>query len=135
MDKKKKKHRQAAGVLPSSLQDAQDIFGDVEELLDMRRRANLEKDRYDENGLRKERNIGEEFEPTILAERYMTEKDDRIRDIDIPERMQVNCFSKITLYLNSMLLHFLLKLLEVVSLVDLLFTAADMTGNAVYNSL
>ncbi|XP_021745917.1 transcription elongation factor SPT6 homolog [Chenopodium quinoa] len=86
---KKKKHRQAGGVPSSSLQEAQDIFGDVEELLDMRRKT-LERDRYDESGEWNERRLEHEFEPIILAERYMTDKDDRIREIDIPERMQIS---------------------------------------------
>lgn len=45
--------------------------------------------RHDENGERRERRIEDEFEPIILSEKYMTENDDRIREIDIPERMQV----------------------------------------------
>lgn len=89
VDKKKKKHRQAPGVLSSSLQEAHDIFGDVSELLDMRRKT-LERDRYDESGEWNERRLEHEFEPIILAERYMTDKDDRIREVDIPERMQIS---------------------------------------------
>lgn len=45
--------------------------------------------RYDESGEWRERRLEDEFEPIILSEKYMTEKDDRIREIDIPERMQV----------------------------------------------
>ena len=87
---KKKKHRQAPGVPSSALQEAHDIFGDVEELLDMRRRLNLERDGYDDSGQWKDRGLEYEFEPIILAERYMTDKDDRMREIDVPERLQVN---------------------------------------------
>lgn len=42
--------------------------------------------RYEGSG---ERRLVDEFEPVILSEKYMTEKDDQIREIDIPERMQV----------------------------------------------
>ncbi|CAO2831543.1 unnamed protein product [Amaranthus hypochondriacus] len=86
---KKKKHRQAPGVPSSALQEAHDIFGDVEELLDMRRRLNLERDGYDDSGQWKDRGLEHEFEPIILAERYMTDKDDRMREIDVPERLQI----------------------------------------------
>lgn len=44
---------------------------------------------YGESGRRKERRIEDEFEPTILSEKYMTEKDDMIRNTDFPERLQV----------------------------------------------
>lgn len=88
MKAKKKKHRQAPGVPSSALQEAQDIFGDVDELLNIRRIA-LERDKYDDNGDWKDRGLEHEFEPSVLSERYMTDKDDRIREIDIPERMQV----------------------------------------------
>lgn len=86
---KKKKHRQAPGVPSSALQEAQDIFGDVDELLNIRRIA-LERDKYDDNGDWKDRGLEHEFEPSVLSERYMTDKDDRIREIDIPERMQIS---------------------------------------------
>lgn len=45
---------------------------------------------YDASGRRKERRIVDEFEPTILSEKYMTEKDDMVRNTDFPERLQVN---------------------------------------------
>lgn len=90
---KKKKYRQAPGVSSSALQEAQEIFGDVEEFLKIRQ-MNLDKNsRYDDSGDLRERRLEDEFEPIILAERYMTEKDDRIREIDIPERMQVCVYS------------------------------------------
>lgn len=46
--------------------------------------------RQDESGEWKEKRLEDEFEPIILSEKYMTEKDERIRKIDIPERMQVS---------------------------------------------
>ncbi|XP_071701053.1 transcription elongation factor SPT6 homolog isoform X2 [Rutidosis leptorrhynchoides] len=83
----KKKSRQAPGVSSTELQEAHDIFGDVDELL-RQRKLGLERiNRYEETG---ERRLEDEFEPIILSEKYMTENDDRIREIDIPERMQVS---------------------------------------------
>lgn len=87
---KKKKYRQAPGVSSSALQEAQEIFGDVEELLKMRQISLDKSGRYDDSGDFRERRLEDEFEPIILAERYMTDKDDRIREIDIPERMQIS---------------------------------------------
>lgn len=86
----KKKFRQAPGVSSSAIQEAHDIFGDVEEIL-LSRKKGLERiNRYDEAGEWKEKKIEDEFEPIILSEKYMTENDDRIREIDIPERMQIS---------------------------------------------
>lgn len=72
-----------------ALQEAHDIFGDVDEFLRQRKYQLGERSLYDEAGEWKERKLEDEFEPIILSEKYMTEKDDRIREIDIPERMQV----------------------------------------------
>lgn len=80
---KKKKNRQAPGISSSALQEAHDIFGDVEELLQLRKQG-LESSEW------RERRLEDEFEPIILAEKYMTEKDDQIKMTDVPERMQVN---------------------------------------------
>lgn len=79
---KRKKTRQAPGVSSSALQEAQELFGDVEELLQDRRHK-LELHEY------RETRLEDEFEPIVLSEKYMTEKDDQIRELDIPERMQV----------------------------------------------
>lgn len=79
----RKKSRQAPGVSSYALQEAHDIFGDVDELLQIRKKGL-------DTGEWKERRLEDEFEPLVLSEKYMTEKDDRIREIDIPERMQVN---------------------------------------------
>ncbi|CAI9279397.1 unnamed protein product [Lactuca saligna] len=38
----------------------------------------------------KERRIEDEFEPTILSNKYKTEKGEYIREIDIPERIQIS---------------------------------------------
>ncbi|XP_044467920.1 transcription elongation factor SPT6 homolog [Mangifera indica] len=80
---KKKKSRQAPGVSSSALQEAHEIFGDVDELLE-RRKQGLDSSEW------RERRLEDEFEPIILSEKYMTEKDDHIRMTDIPERMQIS---------------------------------------------
>lgn len=80
---KKKKSRPASGVSSSALQEAHEIFGDVDELLQLRKQGL-------DSGEWRERRLEDEFEPVVLSEKYMTEKDDSIREIDIPERMQVN---------------------------------------------
>ncbi|XP_057970915.1 transcription elongation factor SPT6 homolog isoform X2 [Malania oleifera] len=79
----RKKSKQAPGVSSSALQEAHDIFGDVDDLL-MRRKQGLD------SGEWRERRLEDEFEPAVLSEKYMTEKDDRIREIDVPERMQMS---------------------------------------------
>ena len=85
----KKKSKQAPGVSSSAIQEAHDIFGDVDELL-RQRKLGLERiSRYDDSNEGKERRLEDEFEPTILSNKYKTEKDELIREIDIPERMQV----------------------------------------------
>ena len=66
----------------NALQEAQALFGDVEEFLDARNRSREQNDN-------RETRLEDEFEPIILSEKYMTEKDDMIRELDIPERMQV----------------------------------------------
>lgn len=83
--KKPKKSRQRPGISSSALQEAHEIFGDVEDLLRLRK---LEaRDRHGETG---ERSLEDQFDPSILSEKYMTEKDDQIREIDVPERMQIS---------------------------------------------
>lgn len=79
---KKRKSRQAPGVSSSALQEAHEIFGDVDELLQLRKQGL-------DSGEWRERRLEDEFEPIILSEKYMTEKDDQIRMTDVPERMQV----------------------------------------------
>ncbi|KAI5427480.1 Transcription elongation factor spt6, variant 5 [Lathyrus oleraceus] len=75
--------RPAPGVSSSALQEAQELFGDVDELLLARSRTRGSDD-Y------KETRLEDEFEPIVLSEKYMTENDDRIRESDIPERMQIS---------------------------------------------
>ncbi|GFY84642.1 global transcription factor group B1 [Actinidia rufa] len=85
----KKKPRQAPGVSSSALQEAHDIFGDVDELLRLRKQGLAKTGKYDGSGEWRERRLEDEFEPIVLSEKYMTEKDDHIRKEDIPERMQI----------------------------------------------
>ncbi|KAK6271305.1 hypothetical protein POUND7_008403 [Theobroma cacao] len=80
---KKNKSRQAPGVTSSALLEAQEIFGDVDELLQLRKQG-LDSSEW------RERRLEDQFEPTVLSEKYMTEKDDQIRMTDIPERMQIS---------------------------------------------
>ncbi|KAK8480758.1 hypothetical protein V6N13_092320 [Hibiscus sabdariffa] len=80
---KSKKSRHAFDVSSSALKEAQDIFGDVDELLLLRKQG---LDYSDQKG----RRLEDQFEPAVLSEKYMTEKDDEIRMIDIPERMQIS---------------------------------------------
>mgnify|MGYP000241053854 FL=1 len=80
-----------------ALQEAQEIFGDVTELLD-RRKSGFNSDQLDEEadddgyrlGRSSKKKLEDEFEPSVLEEKYMTEKDNRIREIDMPERLQVS---------------------------------------------
>lgn len=65
--------------------EAQEIFGDVDELLS-RRKQDLERD---DTSRFAPKQIEDEFEPFILSEKYMTAKDDIIRETDVPERLQV----------------------------------------------
>ncbi|KAF8715916.1 hypothetical protein HU200_026878 [Digitaria exilis] len=85
---KKKVPRQAAGVSSSALQEAQDIFGDVDDLL-ARRKQEIEREAANSGEFRGKR-LEDEFEPFILAEKYMTTKDEQIKENDVPERMQLS---------------------------------------------
>lgn len=79
---KKKKIKKVSGVSSSALQEAHDLFGDVGVLLQHRKR-DLESAEW------KERRLEDEFEPIVLSEKYMSQKDDQIWMSDTPERMQV----------------------------------------------
>ena len=83
---KKKKSRQAPGVSSSALQEAHEIFGDVDELLMLRKQGLAA---VSGDGTWSEKRLEDEFEPFILSEKYMTPKDDIIRETDVPERIQV----------------------------------------------
>ncbi|CAN0922993.1 Transcription elongation factor SPT6 homolog [Linum grandiflorum] len=81
---KTKKSKQASDASSAALQEAYEIFGDVDELLELRKQHGLDSDNE-----RLEARLEHEFEPMVLAGKYMTEKDDEIRQTDIPERMQM----------------------------------------------
>ncbi|GJX76135.1 transcription elongation factor SPT6 [Tanacetum coccineum] len=86
---KKKIFRQTGGVSTMALQEAHDIFGDVDEFLLQRKIQVERRNRHDETDEWKKRDLEDEFEPIIISEKYMTKQDDLIREIDIPERMQI----------------------------------------------
>ena len=79
---KKGGNRRAPGVSLSVMQEAHEIFGDVDELLQLRKQ-DLDSSEW------RERKLEDEFEPIVLSEKYMTEEDEQIRELDVPERMQV----------------------------------------------
>ncbi|KAL2645408.1 hypothetical protein R1flu_012995 [Riccia fluitans] len=96
--KKKKAPRSAPGISSYALQEAQDIFGDVSALLDERRQRELDAQKAemeldeDEDGdgrNRPSKLLEKQFEPSLLEEKYMTERDDKIRDLDVAERLQL----------------------------------------------
>ncbi|KAL8146358.1 hypothetical protein AgCh_004195 [Apium graveolens] len=72
------------------IMEAHEIFGNVDDLLKRRKQGLTEMSGFDDPpGRRNElRNIGG-FDPTILSEKYMTEKDDNIRNIDFLKRLQL----------------------------------------------
>uniref|UniRef100_A0ACD5XYJ0 Uncharacterized protein n=1 Tax=Avena sativa TaxID=4498 RepID=A0ACD5XYJ0_AVESA len=78
----------AAGVSSAALQEAHDLFGDVDDLL-ARRTEDLERAAANSGESRGNR-LEDEFDPIILSEKYMTPKDEQIRKKDIPERMQLS---------------------------------------------
>lgn len=77
----KKKFRQGHDYNSIALNEAHDIFGNVEDLLQRRKQVDASE--------WKERRLEDEFEPVVISDKYMTEKDDHIRELDVPERMQV----------------------------------------------
>ncbi|GAB2282371.1 hypothetical protein Dimus_016917 [Dionaea muscipula] len=81
MDESGQPVRQTPGVPSSALQEVNEIFGDVEELLKHR------KHQLDSSFEERMRRIEDEFEPTILEHKFMTEHDEAICRIDEPERM------------------------------------------------
>ncbi|KAM0918249.1 hypothetical protein ACQ4PT_008855 [Festuca glaucescens] len=76
------------GVTSSALQEAHDLFGDVDDLL-ARRAKDLERTASNSSELTGNR-LEDEFDPIILAEKYMTPRDEIIKQTDVPERMQLS---------------------------------------------
>ncbi|CAL9237628.1 unnamed protein product [Arabidopsis halleri] len=85
--RKIKKFKQVSDSNALRYANANDIFGDPEELLKLRRKDLAYNEKI-------ERKLEDEFEPIVLSEKYMTEKDDEIRKLDVPERMQI--FEEVT---------------------------------------
>ncbi|KAK9987027.1 hypothetical protein SO802_031978 [Lithocarpus litseifolius] len=79
---KKGGNRRAPGVSLSVMQEAHEIFGDVDELLQLRKQ-DLDSSEW------RERKLEDEFEPIVLSEKCMTEEDEQIQELDVPERMQI----------------------------------------------
>lgn len=64
---------------------------DAQASLDDGERADDEED-DDDYGRRKpppQKLLEKQFEPSLLEEKFLTERDDRLRETDIPERLQV----------------------------------------------
>lgn len=90
--KLKRKSTQEYGVSSSTVEEAHDIFGDPNEYLNRRKKSLARIDQFDNSGRQMEGSLKNVYEPFILTEKYLTEKDDLIRNIDMPERIQVNFF-------------------------------------------
>ncbi|MCL7047010.1 hypothetical protein MKW94_029482 [Papaver nudicaule] len=88
-NRNKKKGRQAHEFSSMAMQEAHEIFGDVDQYLEIRKEI-LGMSTAGHSQPSGENTIEDEFEPFILAEKYMTEKDEKIRDVDVPERLQVS---------------------------------------------
>ena len=86
---RKKNLGKIAGVSTAAMEEARDIFGDVDELLRLRKKSLAESARSRDSAELQGKRLEDEFDPIILKEKYLTEKDDRIRKIDVPERIQV----------------------------------------------
>ncbi|KVH89649.1 hypothetical protein Ccrd_008358 [Cynara cardunculus var. scolymus] len=74
----------------SDLQGANDIFGDLDDLLIKYKLEPTNVSRYDETTKLKEMKLEDEFEPITLSNMYMAKKDDHVRKIVIPERVQIS---------------------------------------------
>ncbi|KAM1234373.1 hypothetical protein ACFX13_004034 [Malus domestica] len=79
---KRRKSTKAPEVPSSSLQEAHDIFGDPQQLIELRKQGL-------DSGEWRNMRIKDQFEPSVLSEKYMTDKDEQIQALDIPERIQI----------------------------------------------
>lgn len=99
---KKKKVVSTTGVVSShALREAQEIFGDVtglleeyEQMKEARAAEEAPAQEEDEPGADGEQNkaieiAAKHFDPEILKESYLTRKDETIRRVDVPERIQM----------------------------------------------
>lgn len=85
--------KDTAGLDEGALEDFRAAFGDGEEYDWALELQDQEEDdrKYDANGEPISKGVGlkDVFEPSQLAEKLLTDEDDRIRDIDEPERFQI----------------------------------------------
>ena len=79
LNKKKSRHASKAS---SAVGEASYTFGNAVEVLNLNEQVLAESARPDDSN---------DFAPFILKDKYMTEKDASIKEIDVPERMQVYC--------------------------------------------
>lgn len=79
LNEKKSRHASKAS---SAVGEASYTFGNADEVLNLHEEVLAESARPDNS---------DEFAPFILKDKYMTEKDARIKETDVPERMQVYC--------------------------------------------
>ncbi|KAK2987755.1 hypothetical protein RJ640_016350 [Escallonia rubra] len=84
--RKKKTLKHFSGISSEAFAEAQDIFGDVDELLQLRKQGLAMIDHL--NDFRRGRKLEDEYGPSVLLENYLTEKDDIIRNIDMPGGIQ-----------------------------------------------
>ncbi|KAK1302050.1 hypothetical protein QJS10_CPB12g01717 [Acorus calamus] len=82
--KKSHKKKLRPGVSSSALQEAHEIFGDVDEFLMLRKAGSHTDVGFDIQRLE------DELEPLIIAEKYLTARDKDIRKKDVPERIQLS---------------------------------------------
>ncbi|KAI8081499.1 SH2 domain-containing protein [Halteromyces radiatus] len=73
------------GISEDVLVDMYDIFGDGGDY----EYALYPEDQLDMENEQREPQLADIFEPSELAERMLTEEDDKIRNIDVPERLQM----------------------------------------------
>ena len=79
LNEKKSRHASKAS---SAVGEASYTFGNADEVLNLHDQVIAESARPDDSN---------DFAPFILKDKYMTEKDAIIKEIDLPERMQVYC--------------------------------------------
>ncbi|KAK1292420.1 hypothetical protein QJS10_CPB17g01754 [Acorus calamus] len=87
--KKSHKKKLRPGVSSSALQEAHEIFGDVDEFLMLRKQGLSKAGSHADVGSDMQR-LEDEFEPLIIAEKYLTARDKEIRKKDAPERIQLS---------------------------------------------
>ena len=97
-NRKKRRLPKSSIVKSSLLHEAQEIFGDVNELLELHAQAELGDDEYDEYELDEEGQPLQEkapkekkvtLDPAEISKGFFTDYDEEIRKTDIPERIQL----------------------------------------------